>query len=96
MSNEPEIQSDNPEMDVIQVDDPINGEDLAQVDPPIQFAPPIQVSESVIMGGMVVSSAEVIHQDDTNQLVARIYGDGRVIGVAFNVNAEQSLRSALE
>jgi len=44
---------------------------------------------------MVVSTADVIPQDDPNQVVAAIYGDGRVIGVPFVDSNENSLRVAL-
>jgi hypothetical protein len=62
----------------------------------ITFDPPIQVNPDIIAGGMVVSAADVIPQDDPAQVVASIYGDGRVIGVPFISNAEESLRAALE
>lgn len=62
----------------------------------ITLDPPIQVSESVIQGGMIVNTADIIEQPDPTQLVAAIYGDGRVIGVPFVNDAEISLRTALE
>jgi hypothetical protein len=61
----------------------------------ITFEPPIQVNPNVIAGDMVVSTADVIPQDDPNQVVAAIYGDGRVIGVPFVDSNENSLRVAL-
>jgi len=67
--------------------------------PPVEtiaFDPPIRVNPDVIAGEMIVTAAYVIPQDDPTQVVAAICGDGRVIGVPSNVNAEQSLRSALE
>ena len=61
----------------------------------ITFEPPIQVNPNVIAGDMVVSTADVIPQDDPNQVVAAIYGDGRVIGVPFVDSNENSIRVAL-
>lgn len=61
----------------------------------ITFEPPIQVNSNVIVGDMVVSTAEVIPQDNLTQVVAAIYGDGRVIGVPFVDSNENSLRVAL-
>ena len=61
----------------------------------ITFEPPIQVNPNVIAGDMVVSTADVIPQDDPTQVVASIYGDGRVIGVPFIDSNENSLRVAL-
>ena len=61
----------------------------------ITFDPPINVNPNVIAGGMVVSTAEVIPQDDPSQVVASIYGDGRVIGVPFIDSNENSIRVAL-
>jgi len=60
----------------------------------ITFEPPIQVNPNVIAGDMVVSTADVIPQDDPTQVVA-IYGDGRVIGVPFVDSNENSIRVAL-
>lgn len=62
----------------------------------VTFAPPIQVSESVVQGGMVVTTADIIEQPDPTQIVAAIYGDGRVVGVPFVNDPETSLRAALE
>jgi hypothetical protein len=61
----------------------------------ITFDPPINVNPNVIAGDMVVSTAEVIPQDDPAQVVASIYGDGRVIGVPFIDSNENSIRVAL-
>ena len=61
----------------------------------ITFDPPINVNPNVIAGGMVVSTAEVIPQDDPSQVVASIYGDGRVIGVPVIDSKENSIRVAL-
>ena len=61
----------------------------------ITFDPPIQVNPNVIAGGMVVSTADIIPQDDPTQVVAAIYGDGRVIGVPFDTDPENSIRKAL-
>jgi hypothetical protein len=59
------------------------------------FEPPIKVNPNVIVGDMVVSTAEVIPQDDPTQVVASIYGDGRVIGVPFIDSNENSIRVSL-
>jgi hypothetical protein len=61
----------------------------------IKFDPPIKVNPNIIVGDMVVSTAEVIPQDDPTQVVASIYGDGRVIGVPFIDSNENSIRVAL-
>lgn len=61
----------------------------------ITFDPPIAVNPNVISGDMVVTTAEVIPQNDTTQVVACIFGDGRVIGVPFIDDAKNSLIVAL-
>lgn len=61
----------------------------------ITFDPPIQVNSDIIAGGMIVSTADVIPQDDPTQVVTAIYGDGRVIGVPFIDSNENSIRVAL-
>jgi hypothetical protein len=61
----------------------------------ITFDPPIQVNPNVIAGDMVVSTADIILQDDPTQVVAAIYGDSRVIGVPFIDSNENSIRAAL-
>jgi hypothetical protein len=61
----------------------------------IKFDPPIKVNPNIIVGDMVVSAAEVIPQDDPTQVVASIYGDGRVVGVPFIDSNENSIRVAL-
>lgn len=61
----------------------------------ITFDPPIEVNPEIIAGGLVVTSAQVVPQDDASQVVAIIYGDGRVIGVPFDTDPETSLRNAL-
>lgn len=61
----------------------------------ITFDPPIQVNPDIIAGDMVVTTAEVIPQDDPTQVVASIYEDGRVIGVPFIDSNENSIRVAL-
>lgn len=61
----------------------------------VVFDPPINVSESVIVGGMVVTLAEIMPQDDSSQIVAAIFGDGRVIGVPVAGDAKESLILAL-
>lgn len=61
----------------------------------ITFDPPIQVNPNMIAGDMIVSTADVIQQDDKNYVVTAIYGDGRVIGVPFVDSNENSIRVAL-
>jgi hypothetical protein len=61
----------------------------------ITFDPPIQVNPNVIAGGMVVSTADIVPQDDPTQVVTAIYGDGRVIAVPFVDSNENSIRVAL-
>lgn len=61
----------------------------------ITFDPPIDVNPDVISGNMVVTTAEIIPQDDATQVVASIFGDGRVIGVPFVDSNEESIRLAL-
>ena len=61
----------------------------------ITFDPPIQANPNVIAGDMVVSTADIILQDDPTQVVAAIYGDSRVIGVPFIDSNENSIRAAL-
>jgi len=66
--------------------------------PPVEtitFDPPIQVNPNIIAGDMVVTTADVVPQDDPTQVVAIIYGDARCIGVPFVTDAETSLRQAL-
>ena len=61
----------------------------------ITFDPPIEVNPDIIAGGMTVSTADVIQQDDKNYVVTAIYGDGRVIAVPFIDSNENSIRVAL-
>ena len=61
----------------------------------ITFDPPIQVNPDIIAGGMIVITADIVPQDDPTQVVASIYGDGRVIGVPFIDSNENSIRVAL-
>ena len=61
----------------------------------ITFDPPIAVNPNVISGDMVVTTAEVIPQDDPTQVIASIFGDGRVISVPFITDASTSIASAL-
>lgn len=61
----------------------------------ITFDPPIDVNSEIIAGGLVVTSAQIIPQDDASQIVAMIFGDGRVIGVPFDADPETSIRNAL-
>jgi len=66
--------------------------------PPVEtitFDPPILVNPNIIAGDMVVTTADVVPQDDPTQVVAIIYGDARCIGVPFVTDAETSLRQAL-
>jgi len=61
----------------------------------ITFDPPIAVNPNVIPGDMVVMTAEIIPQDDSTQVIASIFGDGRVIGVPFINDPKNSLIVAL-
>ena len=61
----------------------------------ITFDPPVEVNPDIIAGGMIVSTADVIQQDDKNYVVTAIYGDGRVIAVPFVDSNENSIRVAL-
>ena len=61
----------------------------------ITFDPPIQVNPNMIAGDMIVTTADIVPQDDPTQVVASIYGDGRVIGVPFVDSNENSIRVAL-
>lgn len=61
----------------------------------ITFDPPIQVNPNMIAGDMIVSTADIVPQDDPTQVVTAIYGDGRVIGVPFVDSNENSIRVAL-
>lgn len=61
----------------------------------ITFDPPIQVNPNMIAGDMIVSTADIVPQDDPTQVVASIYGDGRVIAVPFIDSNENSIRVAL-
>lgn len=61
----------------------------------ITFDPPIQVNPNMIAGDMIVTTADIVPQDDPTQVVTAIYGDGRVIGVPFDTDMETSIRKAL-
>jgi len=61
----------------------------------ITFDPPIAVNTNIISGDMVMTTAEVIPQDDITQVIASIFGDGRIIGVPFIDNQKNSLIVAL-
>ena len=61
----------------------------------ITFDPPISVNTNIISGDMVMTTAEVIPQDDITQVIASIFGDGRIIGVPFIDNQKNSLIVAL-
>ena len=61
----------------------------------ITFDPSIQVNPNMIAGDMIVSTADVIPQDDKNYVVTAIYGDGRVIAVPFIDSNKNSIRVAL-
>jgi len=74
-------------------------EEIIESNPPpvetITFDPPISVSDEILGGSPVVSSADIIPQDDPSQVVAQIYEDGRVIGVPFITDNETSIRTFL-
>ena len=61
----------------------------------ITFDPPIAVNTNIISGDMVMTTAEVIPKDDITQVIASIFGDGRIIGVPFIDNQKNSLIVAL-
>lgn len=68
--------------------------------PPVEtitFDPPIQVNQNYICNppNMVVTTADIVPQDDPNYVVAIICGDGRCIGVPFVDSNENSIRVAL-
>jgi len=85
-------------MDEIIQPDPVVTESVMPTEPQpeiVTFDPPIQVNPNVIAGDMVVKTAEIVQQADASQVVAVIYGDGRVIGVPFVDSNENSIRVAL-
>lgn len=73
----------------------MNDEAITQAPEVVTFDPAIEVNPEIIAGGLVVTSAQVVPQDDASQVVASIYGDGRVIGTPFVDSAENSIRVAL-
>jgi hypothetical protein len=61
----------------------------------ITFDPPIKVSEDKIVGGTVVTSAEIEPTDASGMVIARILPIGFVMGFPFIDSNENSIRVAL-
>jgi hypothetical protein len=61
----------------------------------ITFDPPIEVSENKIVGGTVVTSAEIEPTDSSGMVIARILPIGFVMGFPFIDSNENSIRVAL-
>ena len=61
----------------------------------IIFDPPIKVSEDKIVGGTVVTSAEINPPDASGMVIARILPIGYVMGFPFVDSNENSIRVAL-
>jgi hypothetical protein len=61
----------------------------------ITFDPPIKVSEDKIVGGTVVTSAEIEPPDASGMVIARILPIGYVMGFPFVDSNENSIRVAL-
>jgi len=61
----------------------------------IIFDPPINVLEDKIVGGTVVTSAEIQPPDGSGMVIARILPIGYVMGFPFVESNEQSIRQAL-
>ena len=61
----------------------------------IIFDPPIKVSEDKIVGGTVVTSAEIEPPDASGMVIARILPIGYVMGFPFVDSHENSIRVAL-
>lgn len=61
----------------------------------IIFDPPIKVSEDKIVGGTVVTSAEIEPPDASGMVIARILPIGFVMGFPFVESNENSIRVAL-
>ena len=61
----------------------------------IIFDPPIKVSEDKIVGGTVVTSAEIEPPDASGMVIARILPIGFVMGFPFVDSNENSIRVAL-
>ena len=61
----------------------------------IIFDPPIEVSADKIVGGTVVTSAEIEPPDGSGMVIARILPIGYVMGFPFIDSNENSIRVAL-
>ena len=61
----------------------------------IIFDPPIKVSEDKIVGGTIVTSAEINPPDGSGMVIARILPIGFVMGFPFVDSNENSIRVAL-
>lgn len=61
----------------------------------IIFDPPIKVLEDKIVGGTIVTSAEIQPPDGSGMVIARILPIGYVMGFPFVDSNEQSIRQAL-
>ena len=61
----------------------------------IIFDPPIKVSEDKIVGGTIVTSAEIEPPDGSGMVIARIFPIGFVMGFPFVDSNENSIRVAL-
>jgi hypothetical protein len=61
----------------------------------ITFDPPIKVSEDKIVGGTVVTSAEINPPDGSGMVIARILPIGYVMGFPFIDSNDNSIRVAL-
>jgi hypothetical protein len=61
----------------------------------ITFDPPIKVSEDKIVGGTVVTSAEIEPPDASGMVIARILPIGYVMGFPFVDSNENSIRVGL-
>jgi|688.fasta_scaffold00954_44 hypothetical protein len=61
----------------------------------IIFDPPIKVSEDKIVGGTVVTSAEINPPDGSGMVIARILPIGYVMGFPFVDSNENSIRVGL-
>jgi len=61
----------------------------------IIFDPPIKVLEDKIVGGTVVTSAEIQPTDGSGMVIARILPIGYVMGFPFVESNENSIRVGL-
>lgn len=61
----------------------------------IIFDPPIKVLEDKIVGGTVVTSAEIQPPDGSGMVIARILPIGYVMGFPFVDSNEESIRQGL-